>query len=76
MSPENALHWLRRVNGQLYRNRPHASGRQAWVAVVRAPRSGERAGTLIIALGATMEEAAEAAAGRFRRLTAARERLH
>jgi hypothetical protein len=61
MTPEEALGWLRQVKGQLYRNNPHPSGTQAWVAVVRTPRNGARNGKLIIALGSSMEEAAAAA---------------
>lgn len=73
---DDALSWLRSMNGQLYRNNPHPSGKNAWVAVVRTPRPGDSAGTLIIALGSTMEEAAEAAAGRWRRLTSHAQVLH
>ena len=76
MAPDDALGWLRRMKGQLYRNNPHPSGKKAWVAVVRAPRPGDRAGTLIIALGSSMEEAAQAAAGRWQRITAREQRLH
>lgn len=76
MAPDDALGWLRRMNGQLYRNNPHPSGKNAWVAVVRAPRAGDGAGTLIIALGSSMEEAAQAAAGRWQGITARERRLH
>jgi len=76
MAANDALSWLRSVNGQLYRNNPHPSGKNAWVAVVRAPRGGNRAGTLIVALGSSMQEAAEAAAGRWQRLTAREQVLH
>ncbi len=76
MRSEEAIAWLRRVGGQLYRNNPHESGRNAWVAVVRVPRTEGRAGTLIIAVGSTMEEAAETAAGRWRRVAGRAEQLH
>ena len=76
MAPDDALGWLRRMNGQLYRNNPHPSGKNAWVAVVRASRPGAGAGTLIIALGSTMEEAAQAAAGRWQRISGREQRLH
>ena len=62
MSSEEAIAWLRQVDGQLYRNNRHPSGREAWVAVVRTPRAAGRRGKLIVALGGTMEEAANAAA--------------
>jgi hypothetical protein len=76
MAAIDALSWLRSKNGQLYCNNPHPSGKNAWVAVVRTPRPGNVTGTLIIALGSTMEEAAEAAAGRWRRFFGDAERLH
>lgn len=65
MTQDEALEWLREVNGQLYRNNRHRSGREAWVAVVRTPLAGGRRGKLIVALGSSMEEAAEAAAGQW-----------
>lgn len=68
MTSEQAIHWLREVDGQLYRNRRQLGGKQAWVAVVRMPRHGARRGKLIIALGGTMEEAAFAARGRWQSL--------
>lgn len=68
MNPDEALCWLRQVKGQLYRNRQHASGKQAWVAVVRAPQPGGRRGKLIIALGESMEEATSAAESQWQRL--------
>jgi hypothetical protein len=66
MTSEKSLGWLRQVKGQLYRNNRHSSGTEAWVAVVRTPRSGSQKGKLIIALGSTMEEAATAAEGQWR----------
>ena len=68
MTSEQAIDWLRQVNGHLYRNKQHASGKRAWVAVVRTPRSGARNGKLIVALGATMEEATAAAEGQWQRI--------
>jgi hypothetical protein len=65
MSSEEAILWLRQVEGQLYRNNRHPSGREAWVAVVRTPRTEGRRGKLIIALGGSMEEAAGAAANQW-----------
>ena len=60
-----ALEWLREVDGQLYRNNRHRSGREAWVAVVRTPQASGRRGKLIVALGSSREEAATAAAGQW-----------
>ena len=65
MSSQESLGWLRQVKGQLYRNKRHPSGIQAWVAVVRTPRNGARNGKLIIALGSSMEEAAATAKGQW-----------
>lgn len=60
--------WLREVEGRLYRSGPDASGRSAWVAVVRTPgRPGAR-GKLIIALGETLEDAAASAEEQWRKL--------
>lgn len=65
MSRDDAIEWLREVDGQLYRNNRHPSGREAWVAIVRTPRAAGRRGKLIVALGGSMEEAAAAAAGQW-----------
>ena len=68
MTAEQAVDWLRDVDGELFRTRPGRGGREAWVAVVRAPRPGARAGNarLIVALGETLEEATSVAAHRWR----------
>jgi len=76
VSTEDALEWLREVEGRLYRSGPDASGRSAWVAVVRTPgRSGAR-GKLIIALGASLEAAASSAEEQWRKLWRALGPLH
>jgi hypothetical protein len=68
MGSEDAIAWLRDVGGRLYRSGPDASGRSAWVAVVRTPaRSGVR-GKLIIALGESLEAAASSAEEQWRTL--------
>jgi len=68
MTPEQAVSWLRDVDGELYRTKPGRGGRKAWVAVVRAPRAETSlgAGRLIVALGETLQEAASAAAHQWR----------
>lgn len=66
MTPVEAVTWLRQVDGELYRTPPRRRGRAAWVAVVRAPGVGSRAGRTIIALGETLEEAATTAASQWR----------
>jgi len=73
---EEAVAWLREVEGRLYRSGPDADGRCAWVAVVRTPgRTGER-GKLIIAVGDTLEEAAASAEVEWQRLWSALGPLH
>jgi hypothetical protein len=61
MTQEQAIDWLQQVGGELYCSRQTAPGSSAWVAVVRTPWQGARRGKLIIALGATLQEAAAAA---------------
>ena len=68
MKSAEALSWLRQVKGQLYRNKKHATGKEAWVAVVRTPQGGPRKGKLIIALGESMEEATSSAEGQWQQL--------
>lgn len=68
MSAQEAIEWLREVEGRLYRSGPDPSGRSAWVAVVRVPgRAGAR-GKLVIAIGETLEEAATSAEEQWQRL--------
>jgi glycine/D-amino acid oxidase-like deaminating enzyme len=76
MTSLQAIEWLRQVNGQLYRNNRHQSGRQTWVAVVRTPSGVRRNRKLIIALGSTMEEAAAAAEGQWQQVWGQLSRTH
>jgi hypothetical protein len=66
MTEEEAVSWLRQVNGRLYQNARNHSKGEAWVAVVRTPRSGATSGKMIIALGQSLQEAAAAAEGQWR----------
>jgi hypothetical protein len=66
MTAKEALSWLRQVDGDVYRTAPGRHGREAWVAVVRTPRTGLRSARTIVALGETLEEAATAAASQWR----------
>ncbi|MGH7337587.1 MAG: hypothetical protein ACREI7_08420, partial [Myxococcota bacterium] len=50
---EEALSWLRSVDGELYRTPPSRHSARAWIAVVRTPRWGTQRGQLILALGDT-----------------------
>ena len=68
MKSDEAMSWLRQVKGQLYRNKKHPTGKEAWVAVVRTPQDGARRGKLIIALGESMEAATTAAEGQWQQL--------
>lgn len=66
LSSEQAIAWLRSVDGELYRT-PHDRRREGlWVAVVRTPDLGLRRAQLIIAVGDTALEAAGAAACQWR----------
>jgi hypothetical protein len=74
---EEAMAWLREVEGRLYRSGPDASGRSAWVAVVRTPgRTTGARGKLIIALGETLEAAAASAEEQWRKLWSALGPVH
>lgn len=73
---DDAIAWLRAVDGELYRTGPGPGGRKAWVAVVRARRPGAAAPRTIVALGETLVEAARAAASQWRRSGADRPLLH
>jgi hypothetical protein len=66
LTTEQAVAWLRSVDGELYRTPKARDARRAWVAVVRTPRWGTVRGQLIIALGDTALDAASAAATRWR----------
>jgi hypothetical protein len=65
MTADEAIAWLRQVDGELYRT-PRGGDRAAWVAVVRAPRAAPRASRLIVALGESLEEATATAARQWR----------
>ena len=76
MGTEEALRWLSEVEGSLYRSGPDAGGRSAWVAVVRTPGAPGRRGKLIVALGDTLEEAADTALAHWQRLWRALGPIH
>jgi hypothetical protein len=76
MTKEEAIAWLRQVDGELYRTAPGRRGRRAWVAVVIAPGAGSTPAQRIIALGETVEDAACAAAHQWRAACAPPHRLH
>ena len=74
MTADEAIDWLRRVDGELFRT-PRGA-RCTWVAVVRAPRGGRQAARLIVALGESPEEATSTAARQWREELGARGALH
>ena len=76
MGTDEAVAWLREVDGRLYRSGPDGVGRSAWVAVVRTPGAGGARGKLIIAFGDTLAEAASAAEVQWRELWTALGPLH
>jgi hypothetical protein len=61
MTNSEAMTWLQDVDGRLYRTKTKSAKPDSWVAVVRAPGTGARAGKLIIALGGSAGEATSAA---------------
>ena len=61
MTSSEALSWLQEVDGRLFRTRKKPAKPDSWVAVVRVPRMGAKAGKLIIALGESAGEATMAA---------------
>lgn len=74
MTADEAIAWLRRVDGELFRT-PRGA-RAAWVAVVRAPRGDRRPARLIVALGESPEEATATAARQWREELATAGPLH
>jgi hypothetical protein len=76
MCTEEAIRWLREVEASLYRSGPDADGRSAWVAVVRTPGAPGQRGKLIVALGASLEEAADTALEHWQRLWRALGPIH
>jgi len=61
MTREEAVAWMRQVNGRLYHTPERDDKPKAWVAVVPVPAAGTNSGQLIIALGESPMEAAGAA---------------
>jgi hypothetical protein len=74
MTADEAIDWLRRVDGELFRT-PRGA-RAAWVAVVRAPRADRKGPRLIVALGESLEEATATAARQWREELATAGPLH
>ncbi len=68
LTAEQAVAWLRSVDGELYRTPRGRDARRAWIAVVRTPRWGAQRGQLILAIGDSALEAATAAASQWRRI--------
>jgi hypothetical protein len=58
---QDALRWLKQVDGTVYHNRNDADGDNAWVAVVHTPAANGKTGKIILAFGESIQEAAGAA---------------
>ena len=76
MTPEEALEWIKQVDGVIYHNRHDDDVENAWVAVVRTPPAGAQAGRIILAFGETLESAAGAAEAQWDRIWSAISRVH
>jgi hypothetical protein len=76
MTKDEAVAWLREVDGALYRTAPGRRGRRAWVVVVTAPASGTCLPKRIIALGESLQEATASAVAQWRAACAPSQRLH
>ncbi len=61
MTEQEALRWLRQVDGAVYHNRHDGDEDNTWVAVVRTPPAPGNLGKIIMAFGPSVEEAACAA---------------
>lgn len=60
-SEQEALRWLKQVDGTVYHNRNQADDENAFVAVVHTPSANGRVGKIILAFGESVQEAAGAA---------------
>lgn len=60
-SEQDALRWLKQVDGTVYHNRNGTDSDNAWVAVVRTPAANGKTGKIILAFGESIQEAAGAA---------------
>ena len=61
MTHQEAVAWLRQVDGTVYRQQRECAPETAWVAVVRTPPSNGRVGKIILAFGDSLEGATIAA---------------
>jgi hypothetical protein len=68
MNRREAATWLRQVKGETLRNAGSLDDADLWISLVRVPAGTGQTGTLIVAFGATMEEATEAAEERWHAL--------
>ncbi len=60
MTQNEALRWLKQVDGSIFHN-SETDDENAWVAVVRTPPGQGRTGKIILAFGETLPAAAAAA---------------
>ena len=60
MTQDEALRWLKHVDGSIFHN-SEIDDENAWVAVVRTPAPQGRTGKIILAFGESLSAAAAAA---------------
>jgi hypothetical protein len=68
MTRSEAATWLRQIKGETLRNAGATDMMDAWISLVRVPAGTGGTGTLIVAFGATMEDATTAAEERWHAL--------
>jgi hypothetical protein len=61
MTLDQAVAWMQQVEGRFFQTPEQPDKQGAWVAVVRVPATSTRSSQLIIALGGSLLEAADAA---------------
>ena len=76
MTYDQALTWLLQVDGRLYYANKNERKPDSWVAVVRVPGDGARVGKLIVAMGASAEEATSAAEEQWQTLWGGLSNMH
>jgi hypothetical protein len=76
MSFDEALDWIQQVDGVLYQHPSRVDQNDAWVAVIRSPRTNHGAARVIVASGRTLPLAAAAAEKEWNQLWARLGSLH
>lgn len=76
MNRNEAIDWLKQVQGTVYRNPREHEVEHAWVAMVRTPPAAGRSGKIILAFGDTLEGAAHAAEAQWQQIWSRISRTH